>query len=86
MQPERPITTRGFDMEAGEIGRIFRTYSVNRFIPLGFFAGFTRLRQLAVLLLIHGCGRFLFLWLIPYEAWLTRLYAGLKRRRGRRAA
>ena len=83
---ERPITTRGFDMESGEIARIFRTYAVNRLVPLGAFAGFTRLRQLAILLLIHGCGAFLFARLVPYEAQLTRLYARLKRKRQRFAA
>ncbi len=82
---EQPITTRGFDMGSGEITRIFRVYAINRLIPLGFFAGFTRLRQLAILLLIHGCGAFLFARLMPYEAQLTRLYARLKRK-GRRPA
>lgn len=76
----KPITTKGFDMEEREIVRIFRAYALNRLLPLGFFAGFTRFRQLAVLMLIHGLGRFLFVWLMPYEARLTRLYAGLRNR------
>lgn len=81
---EQPITTKGFDMEDREIVRIFRTCVMNRLLPLGSFAGFTRFRQLTVLLLIHGLGRFLFVRLMPHEARLTRLYAGLKRRTGRR--
>lgn len=78
---ERPITTKGFDMEAGEIFRLFRFYALNRFLPLGNFAGLTRFRQLAVLTALHHLGRFLFARLIPYEAQLTRLYARLRKKR-----
>ena len=53
MMRERPISTRGFDMEEREIFRIFRCYALNRLLPLGSFAGFTRCRQLAVLTLLH---------------------------------
>lgn len=77
---KQPITTKGFDMQEREIVRIFHAYTLNRLLPLGFFAGFTRFRQLAVLMLIHGLGRFLFVWLMPYEARLTKLYARLKNR------
>lgn len=78
---KRPITTRGFDMEEGEIVRVFRIYAMNRLLPLGFFAGLTKFRQLAVLTLIHGWGRLLFVRLMPHEARLTRLYARLKKKR-----
>ncbi|NLZ16290.1 MAG: hypothetical protein GX087_00940 [Desulfobulbaceae bacterium] len=78
---ERPITTTGFDMEQGEIVRVSSAYAINRLIPLGFFAGFTRFRQLAVLMLIHGLGRMLFARLMPHEARLTRLYARLKKKK-----
>ena len=77
---ERPITTTGFDMNRGEIVRLFRTYAINRLIPLGFFAGFTHFRQLAVLMVVHGLGRMVFSWLMPHEARLTRLYARLKKK------
>lgn len=78
---EQPITTKGFDMEEGEIVRIFRAYAINRLVPLGFFAGLTRFRQLAILMLIHGLGRFLFVWLMPQETRLTRLYARLRNKK-----
>ena len=77
---EQPITTKGFDMEEREIVRIFRAYAINRLVPLGFFAGLTRFRQLAVLMLLHGLGRFLFAGLMPHEARLTRLYARLRKK------
>ena len=83
---KRPITTRGFDMEEGEIVRIFWIYAMNRLLLLGFFAGLTKFRQLAVLTLIHGCGRLLFAWLMPHEARLTRLYAKLKKKRQKQQA
>ena len=78
---ERPITTKGFDMEAGEIFRLFRFYALNRALPLGCFAELTRFRQLAILTVLHHLGRFLFARLIPYEAPLTRLYARLRKKR-----
>ena len=78
---DQPITTKGFDMEEREIVRVFRTYALNRLLPLGFFAGFTRFRQLAVLTLTHGLGRFLFVWLMQHEARLTRLYVRQKNKR-----
>ena len=78
---ERPITTRGFDMEEGEIFRLFRFYALNRVLPLGCFAELTRFRQLAILTALHQLGRFLFARLIPYEAPLTRLYARLRKKR-----
>ena len=84
MMRERPISTRGFDMEEREIFRIFRCYALNRLLPLGSFAGFTRCRQLAVLTLLHY-GRPLFALLIPHETALTRLYARL-RKKGQPAA
>lgn len=80
---DQPITSKGFDLEEREIVRVFRTYALNRLLPLGFFAGFTRFRQLAVLMLIHGLGRFLFVRLMPHEARLTRIYARLKNKERR---
>ena len=57
---ERPITTKGFDMEEGEILRLFRFYALNRVLPLGCFAELTRFRQLAILTALHRWGAFLF--------------------------
>ena len=78
---ERPITTKGFDMEAGEIFRLSRFYALNRALPLGCFAELTRLRQLVILTVLHCWGAFLFARLIAYEAPLTRLYARLRKKR-----
>ena len=84
MMRERPISTRGFDMEERKIFKIFRCYALNRLLSLGSFAGFIRCRQLAVLTLLHY-GRPLFALLIPHETALTRLYARL-RKKGQSAA
>ena len=78
---KRPITTPGFDMEEGEIFRLFRFYALNRLLPLGCFAELTSFRQLATLTVLHRLGRFLFARLIPYEVPLTRLYARLRQKR-----
>ncbi len=78
---DRKITTSGFDLSEGEIGRVTRLYVVNRLLPLGYFAGFTRLRQLMVLYVLHSFGAFLFRRLMPYENRLTRIYAKLRSKR-----
>ena len=75
-----PITTERYDIGRGEILRIARLHTLNRLLPLGYFAGFTRVRQLAVLFVVHRFGRWLFRLIIPHEARLTRLYRMLGRK------
>ena len=43
-------------------------------------AGFTRLRQLLILTIVHHCGRVVFRLLIPHEERLTRLYRRLRKK------
>lgn len=77
---DRPITNPQFDLGNGEITRIGRLYLLNRLIPLGNLAGFTRLRQLLILTIVHHCGRVVFRLLIPHEDRLTRLYRRLRKK------
>ncbi len=74
---DRPITNAQFDLSNGEITRIGRLYLLNRLIPLGNLAGFTTMRQLLILTIIHRFGRLLFRLVIPHEDRLTRLYRRL---------
>ncbi len=76
---ERPITDHHFDLNQGEITRILKLYALNRCIPLGHFSGFTRLRQLLILLCVHRFGKRLFRLVIPHEDRLTRLYRRLRK-------
>lgn len=77
---DRPITNAQFDLSDGEITRISRLYLLNRLIPLGNLAGFTRMRQLVILLIVHRFGRLLFRLAIPHEDRLTRLYRRLRKK------
>jgi hypothetical protein len=76
---DRPITNAQFDLGNGEITRIGRLYLLNRLIPLGNLAGFTRMRQLLILTIVHHCGRLLFRLVITHEDRLTRLYRRLRK-------
>jgi hypothetical protein len=76
---ERHVTSRRFDIGRGEIGRVLKMYVLHRWLPLGNLGGFTRMRQLVILLLLHRLGAPLCRLLIPYEDRLTRLYNRLRR-------
>ena len=77
---DKRITTERFDLGRGEILRIAKLYILNRVLPLGYFAGFTRMRQLVVLFAVHRFGRRLSRLIILHEARLTRLYRMLGRK------
>ena len=77
---DQKITHETYDLGRGEIGRILRLYLLHRLLPLGNLGGFTRLRQLLILMVTHRFGRWVFRLIIPYEAQLTRLYQRLKNR------
>ncbi len=67
-----------FDIATGEIGRIARTYLLQRWLPLGNLGGMTRLRQLFILIIMHRWGGPLFRMLVPHEHRLNRLYQRLR--------
>ncbi|MGX9725913.1 MAG: hypothetical protein ACTFAK_00920 [Candidatus Electronema sp. VV] len=76
---EEFITSKNYDLGAGEIGRIIRILLCNKLIPLGNFGGGARLRGLLVLLLSHRLGGIIFPLLVPFEDKLHRLRLRLKR-------
>ena len=73
------ITNQYFDLGRGEIFRIFKMYLVSRCLPLGNLAGFTRIRQLLLLMVVHCFGRSLFRLLVPQEERLTKLYRMIRK-------
>ena len=77
---DHKITDETYDIGRGEIGRILRLYLLQRWLPMGYLGGFTRLRQLLILLVTHHFGRRLFRLIIPYEAQLTKMYRRLRNR------
>lgn len=77
----RRLMNPRFDIATGEIGRIARTYLLQRWLPLGNLGGMTRWRELVILIIMHRWGRLLFRVLIPHEHRLTRLYLRLRRRK-----
>ena len=77
---DHKITHETYDLGRGEIGRILRIYLIQRALPMGYLGGFTRLRQLLILMVTHHFGRWVFRLIIPYEAQLTRIYKRLKDR------
>jgi hypothetical protein len=54
-------------------------YLVSRCLPLGNLAGFTRIRQLLLLMVVHCFGRSLFRLLVPQEERLTKLYRMIRK-------
>ena len=77
---EQRITSQHYDMHQGEIGRIWKMYCLQRVLPMGNMGGFTRVREIAVLFLVHRCGKRLFRLLISHEARLTKVYRWLRRK------
>jgi hypothetical protein len=74
----RYVTSRRFDTGEGEIGRIFRFTLLNKFVPMGYFAGAASLKIVCILFFLHRFGRPFFRLIMPQEARLTRIYLKLR--------
>ena len=76
---KRYITSRHYDIDEGEIGRVFRFSLLNRVVPLGNVGGGATLKILLILFFLHRFARPLFRLVMPQEARLTRLYLKIRK-------
>jgi len=75
----RKITNRHYDIGDGEIGRVIRFTLLNKFVPLGYFAGAASLKIVLILFFLHRFSRPVFRLIMHQEARLTRLYMKLRK-------
>ena len=78
------IANKSMEGGRGDILRVSRLMILNRFIPLGNFAGGPGWRCCATMAVLHYLGRPLFILLVRYEDQLTALYRRVKEIRGGR--
>ncbi|BDD87442.1 hypothetical protein [Desulfofustis limnaeus] len=80
MKKQTLLTGQG-DLAGHSFRRVFRLTLLDRVIALGNLRSGPGLKPALVLLVLHGCGRWLFPLMIRYEARLHRVYQLIRRSR-----
>lgn len=73
------VASRHYDIGDGEIGRTIRFALLDKFVPLGYFAGAASLKILFILFFLHRFSRPVFRLIMSQEEKLTKVYLKLRK-------